>query len=178
MLEIETKIEEVDIGALKSSLESHGAEFKGRKLLRRWIYYLQSGEGEDRYLRIRTNGDSASITYKRRIGEGLSNTEELETEVKNFDSAVEIFRKVLGEGHYQENFRSSYIFEGAEITIDEWPKLKPVVEVEAKSEEKIRQVIETLGIKGKEVGNIGWDRLYALHGINLRDFNVLKVDEA
>jgi hypothetical protein len=34
-----------------------------------------------------------------------------------------------------------------------------------------------LGIKGKELGNISWEKVYAYHGIDLNSFKILKFDD-
>ncbi|MEM4098919.1 MAG: hypothetical protein QXZ38_04150 [Candidatus Micrarchaeaceae archaeon] len=64
-----------------------------------------------------------------------------------------------------------------EVTIDEWPKLPPIVEIEGQSEGDVRKAISRLGIKGRELGNIGWERVYSMYGFNLRDYKILKFEE-
>jgi adenylate cyclase class 2 len=66
------------------------------------------------------------------------------------------------------------MLDGAEISIDEWPKLPPILEIEADSETKIKEIINKLNIKGKMLGNIGWERVYSLYNMDLRSFKVLK----
>ena len=177
MIEIETKIIDIDKDGLIAKLEKDGAEFIGKTLQKRWVFALEKAEGEDRFIRVRTDGKTATVTYKRRAGGGLANTEELETVVEDFDTAAKIFEEVLGSGLYQENIRYTYVYKNAEITINEWPKLRPVVEVEAKSEEEVRAAISEIGIVGKELGNISWEKVYAMHGMDLKSFKTLKFDE-
>ena len=177
MIEIETKIIDIDKDGLIAKLEKNGAKFAGKTLQKRWVFALKKAENEDRFIRVRTDGKTATVTYKYRTGSGLANTEELETAVEDFDTAVKIFQKALGDGLYQENVRYTYIYKNAEITINEWPKLRPVVEVEAKSEEEVRAAISEIGIVGKELGNISWEKVYAMHGMDLKSFKTLKFDE-
>ncbi|MGC8547637.1 MAG: hypothetical protein ACP5MC_01370 [Candidatus Micrarchaeia archaeon] len=53
--------------------------------------------------------------------------------------------------------------------------LKPVLEIEASSESKVKNVIKKLGIKGRALGSISWEKVCALYGINLL-FKSLKFD--
>ncbi|MGC9142953.1 MAG: adenylate cyclase, partial [Candidatus Micrarchaeia archaeon] len=76
----------------------------------------------------------------------------------------------------QENKRTSYNLDGVEISIDEWPKLPPILEIEADSEEKIKETIDKLGIKGRVLGNISWEKVYSLYGMDLRKFKILKFE--
>ena len=51
------------------------------------------------------------------------------------------------------------------------------MEIEADSEAKVRDALNKLNIKGKELGNIGWEKVYAMHGMDLRSFKILKFDD-
>ena len=177
MIETETKIDEIDKEETEKLLSEGGARCLGKKLMKRWIFVLPHKEGVDRFIRVRSDGKKATLTYKRRSGSGLANTMELETVVEDFDETAKIFAEMIGEGLYQENYRTMYTYHDAEITIDEWPKIPPVVEIEAKSEGDIRQITARLGIKGKELGNISWEKVYAYHGIDLNSFKILKFDD-
>ena len=134
-------------------------------------------EGADRFIRLRTDGKKTTLTYKRRLGSSLANTEEIEVEVKDFDAAAKILSQIIPNPLYQESKRTSYLLEGVEISIDEWPKLPPILEIEADSEEKIKDVIKKLSIKGRELGNIGWEKVYFLYGMDLRSFKILKFED-
>ncbi len=176
MMEIETKIDGIDRAETEGLLARKDARFMGRKLMKRWIFVLQREKGADRFLRLRTDGTAATLAYKYRSGEGLANTEELETPIGNFGEAAKIFSRLVGESYYQENYRSTYSYGDAEITIDEWPKIPPVMEIEAKSEQEVRRVIGEFGIRGRELGNISWEKVYAIHGLDLSSFKVLKFE--
>ncbi len=177
MIEIETKIDGIDKKEAVEALKRIGAKFVDEKLFRRWIFNLEEKKGEDRFIRIRTDGKTTTLTYKDRSGKGFANTEEIETEVKDLDATAKIFSAIIPEHLYQENKRTVYSFEGAEITIDEWPKLPPLMEIEADSEAKVNDIINKLNIKGKVLGNIGWEKVYSMYGMDLRSFKVLKFDD-
>ena len=163
MIETETKIIDINIEKFKESMKAKGIEHSDRKLQRRWVFSLPSKNGENRFIRVRTNGDITTLTYKHRAGETMSNTEEIETEVKDFDKTKLIISKILGDGNYKENYRITYNYEGAEITIDEWPNIPPIIEVEAESEEKILRLIKELEIDGRVIGNVGIGKVYSIY---------------
>ncbi|MDE1869868.1 MAG: hypothetical protein KGH71_02675 [Candidatus Micrarchaeota archaeon] len=174
MLEIETKILDFDEKGLKGSLKAKRAEFKGKYFFRRWIFDLTKNKGEDEFIRLRTDGKRVTLTYKFRKGTGLDNTEEIETGIENFDDAAKLLSKVFSGGYYQENTCEKWDFEGVEISLNLWPKIPPVLELEGDSEEKLIKVIEELGIKGKNIGNVGWSELYQRYGLDLHSFKILK----
>ncbi|MEM3181155.1 MAG: CYTH domain-containing protein [Candidatus Micrarchaeaceae archaeon] len=177
MIEIETKIDQIDPAEVVRLLTKNGAKLVGKKLFRRWIFNLEGKKGEDRFIRVRTDGDTATLTYKHRSGDSLANTEEIETVVEDFDAAAKIISAVASEPYYQESRRTVYSLDNVEVAIDEWPKLPPIVEIEGQSEEDVKKAISRLGIKGRELGNIGWERVYSMYGFNLRDYKILKFEE-
>ncbi|MEM0074421.1 MAG: hypothetical protein QXX70_00815, partial [Candidatus Micrarchaeaceae archaeon] len=60
MIEIETKIDQIDPAEVVRLLTKNGAKLVGKKLFRRWIFNLEGKKGEDRFIRVRTDGDTAT----------------------------------------------------------------------------------------------------------------------
>ncbi|MDE1828183.1 MAG: class IV adenylate cyclase [Candidatus Micrarchaeota archaeon] len=175
MREIETKIVDFDEEDVERSLNKN-AEFVSENLQRRWVFDLR-GEGRhdfDKFIRVRTNGDKTTIAYKFREGKGVDNTEELEVNVDNFDTTAEIFTRLIDKRYYQENKRKTYRYGKVEITIDYWPKIPPVIEIEGNSEGEIEQAIAELKIKGRNLGNMSWEKVYASYGLDIHSFKILK----
>lgn len=177
MIEIETKIVDFDEMKTRASLDRMCAGHKPKTLLRRWVFDLEKEPGEDRFIRVRTDGAKSTITYKLRKGSGLSNTEEIEVSASDFDAAAEIFGKMLtGNRYYQENYVETWVYDGVEVTLHNWPMIPSVIEVEGRSENDVRSTIKELGISGKELGNISWVKVYDMHGIDLHAYPVLKFE--
>ncbi|MCL4378991.1 MAG: CYTH domain-containing protein [Candidatus Marsarchaeota archaeon] len=174
MIEIETKIIDFDENRLKAELKKRGIRGTGEILQRRWIFNLSKNDGSDEFIRVRTDGKKCTIAYKYRKGEGLGNTEEIEVATDNFDNAAEIFSKLIKSKKYQENKRETFMLGAVEITINRWPMIPPVLEIEAPSEKEVRDVIKEFSIAGKELGNIGWEKLYKQYGIDLNAYEFLK----
>lgn len=49
------------------------------------------------------------------------------------------------ETNYQENFRELWLYKSAEVTIDTWPTLEPIVKIEAENEELVKEIVKDLG---------------------------------
>ncbi len=90
MIEIESKIDEIDVDEVKGALKKLWAKASKKKLFRRYVFNLEEKAGEDRFIRLRTDGKKSTLTYKHRQGSGFANTEEVETEVKDFDAVARI----------------------------------------------------------------------------------------
>lgn len=176
-LEIETKVIDVDAGKLRKSLRAKKAKFLGRFLLRRYVFNLSNKEGEDSYIRVRTDGKKSTLTYKFRKGKGLRNTQELETEIGDFDTAARIFSRFIKERYYQENGREVYKYKGLEVDINTWPGIPPFVEVEGSSSRQVYSCIRELGIGGKVIGNVNAIKLYKLYGKDLHSKRNLRLQK-
>jgi len=105
----------------------------------------EQGIGE--WIGLRKVNDKSTLTYKNRKGLGISDTEEIEVEVEDFDKTAQLLSKLgCWTGlYYQENKRELWDLEGVEIAIDEWPFLEPFVEVEGPNETEVRKISEKLG---------------------------------
>lgn len=107
-------------------------------------------KAEYSFIRIRDEGDKVSLTYKRRMSPDekatIDSTRELETTVGDFDTTLAIFG--ASGWHYttfQESRREVWRLGDVEIVIDEWPWIKPYIEIEADSEEKVKRTADALG---------------------------------
>lgn len=176
MKEIETKIIGFDEKEIIKILDKDTVKVFDR-IQKRWIFDLSENDEEtDEFIRVRTDGSITTLTYKYRKGEGLSNTEELEVGTTDFNTTASILKKIFKNYYYQENRRVEYDYKGVEITLNYWPLLDPVIEIEAKSEEMINKTITELKIKGVSKGNVGWKKIYEEKGIDLHSFKELKFE--
>lgn len=102
------------------------------------------------YIRIRNEGNLIRLSAKIHAEEGgkLSDQKETDVGVSNFDKTVEILKRSgLKFTYYQEKLRETWEFEGAIVTIDTWPGLEPILEVETISEDKVKEIAEKLGFR-------------------------------
>jgi len=153
--EFEAKFYPVDKGKIRKVLKKLGARLiKPERKMRRAIasnrVYPQL---KCDYLRVRDEGGNVRFSLKicaTRQGQ-VSDQKELDVLISDFDKMVEMM-DFLGfkPTKYQENLRETWEYKGAEIVIDTWPGLEPYIEIEAKSEDKVKEIAGKLGFKWEE----------------------------
>ncbi|MBH2007998.1 class IV adenylate cyclase [Candidatus Saccharibacteria bacterium] len=147
-IEIEVKFCQVDIDDVRSRLGEAGATLvQPMRVMRRQVFYLVD-RTKDAYLRVRDEGDKATMTYKEFDGaNGLHSAQEIEIVVSSFEDAIAIQKQAgLVPKSYQETRRETWhMTDGTEVVIDEWPWLKPFIEIEGESEVAVRTTAAALG---------------------------------
>jgi len=102
------------------------------------------------WIRVRDEGDKVTLTYKQTDSYNIDGTKELETTVGDFDIAVGILEQGgIAKGSFQESKRESWRLGNVQIELDEWPWLKPYIEIEAPTEAEIHETTEKLGLDMK-----------------------------
>lgn len=100
------------------------------------------------YVRVRDEGDSIRLSAKIHAREGgkVGDQKEIDVTVSDYDKTIKII-EAMGFTFtvYQETLRETWQYKGAEITIDTWPGLETYSEIEAGSEEKVKEIAEELG---------------------------------
>lgn len=167
--EIEVKFVQIDIDDLRSRLKSCGAELvQPMRLMRRSLIEQPEHRAVNCFLRIRDEGGRTTLTLKKRKSRDLGqididNVAEIETEVGDFDKTIEIFAEAGWPPiTYQESRRETWSLGGAEVVIDEWPWLKPNIEIEASTEEVVRGVASKLGFDWSDAFFGDIDHVYQL----------------
>jgi adenylate cyclase class 2 len=100
------------------------------------------------YVRVRDEGDKVRLSIKIHAAQNgsIADQKEIDTIVSNFNATVEILERTgLKRSGFQEKMRETWEYDGAEVVIDTWPGLETYIEIEAQSEEKVKQVAEELG---------------------------------
>jgi len=176
--EFETQVLDIDAEQIKNKLRGLGAEETPEFSQKRWVFDIKclEDEGIGEWVRLREVNGKATITYKNRKGLGISDTEEIEVEAGDFDKAAEILSKLKcwSGNYYQENKRTRFLFNDIEFTIDRWPRIPAFLEIEAKSEKKVKEGLKLLGLEGKDAGHLGLIKIYSRYGIRLHDYKEIK----
>lgn len=149
--EIEAKFYPVVKEDIRSKLKTIGAELVTPELkLRRTIFdnkFNPQIQGD--YIRIRDEGNNIirlSLKIHARQGGDLSDQKEVDVIVSNYEDTSEILEMAgLKISGYQETLRETWKYLDAEIVIDTWPGLETYIEIEAKSEQSVREIAEKLG---------------------------------
>lgn len=148
--EIEVKFLDTDHDEVRKKLQELGAELEQpMRLMRRSLVEMPHHTEVRGFVRIRDEGDKITLTYKQRDAEDLLHgTKEIEVEVSSFDDTVELLRAAGWPPiTYQESRRETWKLGDAEIVLDEWPWIPPYIEVEAPSEELVRETSAKLGFE-------------------------------
>lgn len=161
----------------KRLLEKGATEIAPRFLMKRCTFDIP-GAKKGTFLRIRQESPTKStITYKRLQELSLSGMEEVEIKIDKFEAGLAIV-KLLGlqQATYEENFRTKFFMHKSEITIDEWPGLPPITEIESESETEVTDMALLLGFNMNEglYGNI--NEVYKKHGIDISGLQLITFD--
>lgn len=171
MQEYETQVLEPDVEEVSKKLREIGAKEGKEVLQKRWVYYIDKAS----WVRLRQVGGKTAITYKNKSGTGIGDTEEIEVNEAEFEKTASLL-SVLSfyeNKYYQENKRKKFIFKEIEFTLDTWPKIPTILEIEAKSEKKVDEGLEILGLTGKDIGHSGMVRIYDKYGIDIHSIKEL-----
>lgn len=149
-IEYEATFPEIDKTTVRERLVRVGAELvKPEFLQKRVVFHLPKGhEVPGGWLRVRDESDRITLSLKIVDGNRITNQKELLLGVSDFESAVNLLL-TLGciRKSYQETKRELWRIDGVEVTLDEWPFLKPFVEIEGVSEAMVHRVAENLGFE-------------------------------
>jgi adenylate cyclase class IV len=149
--EFEAKFYPVDKEEYRKKLKSIGAVLSvPERKMRRVIadHHDNTGLNCD-YIRVRDEGNLVRLSAKihAKPGGGVGDQKEADMEVPDFDKTKEILEYAgLKFVKYQESLREEWEFEGATITIDTWPCLDTYSEIEASSEEQVKDIAIKLGL--------------------------------
>lgn len=166
--EIEAKFAEIDVADCRARLAAAGFEcVRGWCLMRRHTFFLtELNPTPFKWARVRDNGDgSVTMAFKHEHDNShIHGTEEVELAVGDFDTAA-LFLEKLGfeDRSYQENYRETWLKDGVEVTLNEWPELPAFAEVEADNEAAVRAACAALGFDYAEAVFGGVGRLYDAH---------------
>lgn len=146
--EIEAKFLDVSFDEVRQKLKEFGAVCEQpMRLMRRVAIdndFMRTGK--DAFLRVRDEGYRVTMTYKQFDDLSVDGTKEIEVEVNDFEATVALLEQVgLPARTYQETRRENWRLGDTEIMCDEWPWLKPYIEIEAPNEARLREVASQLG---------------------------------
>ncbi len=149
-LEIEAKFLVENFAPAREALARAGYTCtKPRTLMKRKTFTLKEKAGATihEWARVRDEGDKVTMTYKHtHTANSAMGTEEVEAEVSSFETAS-LFMEKLGfrDFLYQENYREAWDKDGVQVTLDEWPVIGCIIEIEAPSEDLVKATARQLG---------------------------------
>ncbi len=162
-IEYEATFENVDKDEIRKRLKKIGAKLvKPEFIQTRVVFHLPEGnEINGGWIRVRNEGDKITMSLKIVDGNKIHNQKEVFLIVDSFENAESFLVNVgCKRNAYQESKRELWRFDGADITIDEWPFLEPFVEIEGKSEESVKKIAGKLGFDYSKALFCSVDTLY------------------
>lgn len=148
--EYEVKFSDVNHHKLKKLIQQIGGEILQEKTLMKRIVFKKTWcKLEKAYFRVRDEGNKITCTYKSLTDDinTIHSVQEVETIVDDFDAMKEILLLTgLEQIAYQESYRETWTIAGTEIyfMLDEWPGIKPFIEIEWASEELVKEYSKKL----------------------------------
>lgn len=187
MEEVEVKFLNIDPEKIGAKLESVGAKKVFDRMYKRRVFDYPDLRLDKKgaWIRLRDEEDKITLAFKQRIGVKTHNgsvndksMDEIEIRVSDFEKTAKLLRGFgLKEKFYQENRRIRYVLEGIEFDIDFWPLLKPYLEIEAPSWEKINKAIQLLELNPEDKRIFSTHQIYKLEGIDEREYKEMTFDQ-
>jgi adenylate cyclase class 2 len=154
--EIEVKFLAVDHNQVRAALQKAGGRLEHpMRLMRRTVFDWPDSQLEksvDGFLRVRDEGHRVSTTYKQ-FNEALSmdGAKEIETIVGDYDTMVQLYKAIgMVAKSEQESKRETWRLDDCEVVLDEWPWLKPYLEIEGPDQVAIKAAAKKLGLAWKD----------------------------
>lgn len=148
--EIEAKWLNIDKDEIRKKLKSLGAKLESPERLmtrRTFDFPGMTLEKHGGWVRVRNEGDKVTLSYKQLQDRTLHGTKEVTVVVNDFDSTCNFLMAIGMNPHaFQETKRESWKIGHVEIEIDTWPWIPSFVEIEAPSEEKLKEVAKKLNL--------------------------------
>ena len=177
-IEYEVRVLEINVEEIKDKLNKLNATLVEDVFQRRYLYDFNP-VNPDKWIRLRTNGNTTTLTIKDVQSSKIDGTHELEIEVNDFDSTNEILNELgyTARG-IQENKRIKYDLNGVEVDIDTWPRIPTYLEIEGKSEEEVYATLKLLGISKDKAISLNTQSIYKdIYGIDLSKEPLLYFDK-
>lgn len=145
--EVEVKFLDVDFADIRARLERAGAVCKQpMRAMHRVTINTPGMITNKAYLRVRDEGDKVTLTYKQFDSMSVDGAKEIELHVSSFEETVALLAKAgLKHSSFQETRRETWELDSVEVVLDEWPWLRPYIEIEGASEELLHACAQKLG---------------------------------
>lgn len=148
-VEIEAKFLDIDVNKIRDKLKTLGASLVHSEILMKRRTFDFPGlilKNKGGWVRVRDEGNCITMSYKKQDNLTLTGTKEITIKTDNFEVACDFLEKLgMLEKAHQETKREKWLLDGNEVTIDQWPWIPPVVEIEGGSEDGVREVSKKLG---------------------------------
>lgn len=173
--EYEVKVLEIDKDNIIKKLESLGATKVGEWEQKRYVYDIKPAQ-TGKWIRLRTNGKTTTLTYKHVAANTIDGTKEVEIVVNDFDETNKLLECIGYKAKaYQENRRIQYKLDNIEIDIDTWPLIPSYLEIEGENETVVLEMLKKLELDKSKVTALSTQDIYLkTYGIDITTMEVIK----
>lgn len=178
MIEYEVKILDIDVPTITNVLEQLGYIRQKEKTFCRIIFDTSPAD-ENKWVRLRTDGDVTTLTYKNFRANAIDGVEEVEVHVDNFDACKQLLSLAgLQSTSYQENRRTDFVglAGSVQINIDTWPGIPPYMEIEGSNVAEVKATVKSLGLTSNRQTSVTTKEIYNLYGLNIDGKQELRFD--
>lgn len=149
--EIEAKFSNVNHEVLRNKLRALGATCEQpMRLMKRKNYDFPDGRLEKTkgaWVRLRDEGDKVTMSYKQIDAKTVDGMSEICLTVSDFETGDAFLAAIgLATKNYQETRRETWTLANCEIVLDEWPWLKPSMEIEGPDEQSLKVIAMKLAL--------------------------------
>lgn len=146
--EIEVKFLNVNHDEMRARLSAAGAKLVvPMRLMKRQMFDYPDSRfrATHQRLRLRDEGNGVVMINHKSRSEGKY-AHEIETRIYSLEEMSEVLQAIgLVPNSYQESKRETWLIDNVEVVLDEWPWIKPYIEIEGPSESAIKSVADKLG---------------------------------
>ena len=154
--EIETKVLDIDLEAVKQKLVGLGSKkIQETRLVVDWYRTKGVKEGEDPwFLRIRSYSDGKhEVTWKAKsdiLGTARRH-KEINFIISEPEKLADLFEEIgLEKYAHQEKDRTSFTYKNWQFDIDQYPGMPAFMEIEGNSENHVKEAVEILGLENNK----------------------------
>lgn len=117
-IEYEAKVLGIDPESIERLILDRGGQKVGDTIMRRYVYDIASGE-QSTWVRLRDSGNGTTLAVKQIADDTIDGTHEIEVGIDDFATVCTLLAAMgFTPKAYQENRRTSYVLDGAQIEID------------------------------------------------------------
>ncbi|MFA5188266.1 MAG: CYTH domain-containing protein [Patescibacteria group bacterium] len=150
-IEYEATFTKINKDQMRQKLKSIGAKLIKPEFLMKRVVFVPPKKIKNGWLRVRDEGDKITMSLKIVHGKKITDQKEIELTINNFENGCNFLESIGAKRKsYQETKRELWHFNDVEITLDTWPGLKPIIEIEGKNEQGVKAVAGKLGFDWSE----------------------------
>jgi len=144
-IEYEATFTQINKDQMRKKLREIGAKLIKSEFLMKRVVFIPPKKIKNGWMRVRDEGDKITMSLKIVGGRKITDQKEIELVIDDFNKGCK-FSEAIGANKksYQETKRELWHFNDVEITLDTWPGLKPIIEIEGKNEQEVKAVAEKL----------------------------------